>query len=114
MPAITAEAVATSEAGYKLYPKHLLDSGTIQKNKLIDYSNFSDHLVFDNYEIVSEEQHGLDRHYAVPLYVTSRRGHVPPRANEGFVTNMIFKIDKSTDRQFWTKRALALVCLVDH
>lgn len=114
MPAIAAEVIAISEVGYKLYPRRLLNSGTIQKNKLLDISSFSDHLVFDNYEIVSEEQHGLDRYCRVPLFVTSRRDHIPPSSAEGFITNMIFKIDKSTNRQYWTKRALALVCLVDH
>lgn len=114
MPVIAAEVVATSEVGFKLYPRRLLDSGTFLEDKLIDYSRFSDDLVFDDYEIVAEERHGLDRYCALPLYVTSWREHAPPGAPQSFVTNMILKIDKSTDRHLWTKRALALVCTVDH
>lgn len=114
MPAIQAEVVPTDTLPFALYPRKLLErGGAIRKSKLVDFAHTQARLSGD-FEIVVMGAHGLDRYHRVPLYVTSKRDYQATSSSSGFVTDMIFRIDRSTDSLLWTKRGLALVCLVDH
>ena len=91
----------------------------MNEGAFLKYSVFSaSNPIFDSYEIVKQDRNTLERYYEVPVYATSRRNFIHaclnPRGGGGLVTTMLLRVDRSTDRQFWERRGLALVCMVDH